>query len=747
MFTEFNGPQLDALRGARTSDITALIDAYSRLSSKLEGAFEGDNSILSQAKNYADTVVAALKQTVLGTNAATFITDTIDNERHQSVLDAINALNDYIKSVAIKASENESALENKIDKDELDSGDRIIRKSYVDEALENKIDASRLTTTDNNRIITKEDLDGLESDISDVIEQYYKPDEDDNNLWHIMSDFIEATKYVTGCIKAKKYIDFTQWQTVSAQFAGTGAEETHTAGIYLIAKVSDIYDDWKVIGDNHAIQYKPCRLFVKYVDHHNFDAILDVVVARGKDGKVTGTITATVAKEKGSWQNLAFHVVEGSDVHGKMSCYIGVSADNLYIQEAVDNLNNMEVSYERLPYTNLTFRVSGINCIPLDDKDAGRASVLHTLASTATIGAIEESAFVVSTIAVKSIATDAIMSLSGKTLLSIFEKSNNDATGSEESLVFDGHPKVRVKEESTGEYKYYNLVTEKDLELALVPIGGMIDWYNYETIYSKSAVLPNGKPMEVGHPAVAFPGDNETWLACRAEDYDADKIQGVAYDNSKFPELAEKLHKVNSFLTTSGESSKETPEDYMAVGKFRVPVADFKIIHAAKPNATAYDISALLTPEFLKNYIDSVVASSNPEAVEAILSFIKRETNARTDADNALGDRITQEIGDRESESADNALDTSIQGAYESINNVSGTIKSESGKSSENLWEIMRILTGHDVYTSVDSLPTTSDGEWHTGDMVCVISSGIASVYRAVVDSSSTPALVAWSKA
>lgn len=442
---------------------------------------------------------------------------------------------------------------------------------------------------------TSEQVDGkIGEAIKDIgIGSYAKSEQVASDIAAAKEDiesFIKKGEVIIDSLKVSKYIDFVDWQKVAAQYAGTGTNaDTHTNGLYIVAKLSDNWQSGPV-----SSKYKSARAHIKYVNNHNFDAIVDMAVTESGDG-LSGVITAHVSKETGSWSNLAFSLVKGTYSESGTGIYLAVSADGLA-------KNSSE-------YSNLHFYVSGINCIPLDDNEAKRVGTVNELAVSATIGAAEGSAFVVSDIAAGTIIAETIKSISGKTLLELY---NGD-------FVFYERPKMRVVGED-GKEHYYDLINERDLQISQVPIGGVAEW-------------PNVRRLTKDGVVIGSPADSKTvpqgWLACEAEDYEADELVGVTFDENEYPDL------------------------YEALGTNRVPVRDYGIVHARYWDTISNDIKDLLTPAFLKDYIDSAIKGLSDEtkraksAESSLSDSIAAETRRAKEAESSLSDRISN-IADEE---------------------------------------------------------------------------------------------------
>ena len=577
-FTPFNGPCGPS--GASVEQLTKLIAAYETLSAQLAthiASQQSDRDNIHNFKNYLDTAINNLKEdfankdqvnSALATKASK--ADLLGNEDNFNttigsiyVSDALTAVNKLNELLAEKAD-----------------SDAVYTIEQIDQILANKASIDSVNQkADSSQVYTKTESDS----------KYFEKDTDAliNSILKLTADIIRVNdSLIAKKVIVNEYIDFMDWWISPAQFAGTGTpQDTGTSGLYVIAQLSDEWID--VNNSPTKSKFKSARAHVKYVNNHNFDAIVDMTVTIGKDGNdsdtFSGAITALVSKSDDDfWEGLAFHIVRGTDRNGNTRCYLAVSSNDI-LRDTAGNSANM------------LFRVCGINVQPFE---ASHVSTVQLTATTKTYG---KSGFSVSA-------------------LSMDEYTARVATIDKLIKV----PVVNVQD-TDGNIKQVKLVTEVDLKYAAVPIGGIIEWPLYRTVY---ATDDHGNSYEVGHPAINYP---DGWAACAPDEasevteYKKENPKGKAFNNADYPDLAKALN------------GTETPDPR---GKTNLPVRDFSIIKLKYWDGISDDIRQLLTPDYLKRYIDSMVAASsgNEVALTNIITTIQNEID-RSTAKDALHDQ------------------------------------------------------------------------------------------------------------
>jgi len=465
MFTQFNGPQ--SLSGASTKDILALVNAYTELATELHehmqktvGFAESSDTETSTVTGFVhgiQEVINKIQSTLSGKAALTDF-----NALSTNFGTASKNLDELMEH--IYASGGESSIDHKVGvlesaKDDLSERTETLEGSVKD------IDTSLNGGDGEDGIIkTLADLGTLVDTLKEHAELLAA--EETGDVTATFEKVVSSAKYLLGTLYAKKYIDFTCWQTVSAQFAGTGTtEDTATSGLYLLGKMSTNWED-----DDDPIELpKPCRVYVKYNNTKQMDAIIDAIVSDGK-----GSIQAIVSKSEGLFDDLRFHVIHGTTVGGKASTYIALSTSSL---GGISTLN---------------VRVAGVNFIPLDADGVARThTVTDNYASTSSMSESMTSAVLTSSPQIFStLALDELTDTEGRTIFKVVQPEGTSEKvleiGSDEfsQVQFLKRPTVQ---NDNGERHAF--VTDEDVDrLAALPVGTIIQWPTFEEVMEGDTV-------------------------------------------------------------------------------------------------------------------------------------------------------------------------------------------------------------------------------------------------------------------
>lgn len=638
-FTEWNGA--GGSHGPSTRDITGLIDAYTNLKNSLDRHINDDikTNNAHRGKDYVEEVKLELA-------------NIINNQ----IFPQIRRLTD--------GKADKPASGHYIDSNE--AMQYATHDELADELAE-YYKKSEMTTMLTGYVKTE----GLES-LSQIVGQnkalfdqfvnYF--DIENDPLVLVCKNVLGATEYLLGALHARRVIDFTEWQTVAMQFAGTGAvEDANTNGLYVIGKLSDDWSD-----DSHAPShnvYKSARAFVKYEDGAPFDAIIDMVVTKHGDASFTGAMNAIVSKQPGEWNNLRFHLVRATGYDGKESIYLCVSADGL-----AKNDSN---------YANWYIHACGINFIPLDDKAVSRVTkVDDCICSTGALLANQGSGVIASNISVGELNLDIIRDSAGNIMLQM--QHIVDDTGVDHRHLLIGDPTIKAVQiwkrptilsidpehgETIIEDK---LATVKDLQsLAGVPLGGEIYWPLYEEVpmlddEGNPVLDDEGNPIIVMRRAIEVP---EGFLAC-----DGSSVFSVDYSD-----FSKVMHHEND-------------------DEFNLPLHDCAIIKVKKDTDEGGDDD---DPERITvlNYNQIVELLKNTS--KYLKEEIERSTTADQTHDDVLGEH--DRILDSHDQSIDN-LNTSVNG-------VSDALDAEINRSVAKDNEHDSKLDSHDA--SINSLSATAD--------------------------------------
>jgi len=466
MFTQFNGPQ--SLSGASAKDMLALINAYTELAtelhehmqktvgfaessdvegSKVTGFVHGIQEVINQIKSELSKKAASTDFSELSTKFGTA------SGKLDKLMEHIYEESGREKSIDHKVGVLENAKDDlsKRTKD-LESSVKGISTSLnggngEDGVIKTLADLGTLVDTLN------EHAKLLKAEGTETVATFEK--------------VVSSAKYLLGTLYAKKYIDFTSWQTVNAQFAGTGTtEDTATSGLYLLGKMSTNWEH----DDNPSELPKPCRVYVKYTNTKQMDAIIDATVSDGK-----GSIQAIVSKSKSLFDDLRFHVIHGTTAGEKPCTYIALSTSSL---GGIATLN---------------VRVAGVNFIPLDADGAARAyTVTDNYASTSSMSESMTSAVLTSSPQIFStLALDELTDTEGRTIFKVVQPEDTSGkvleigSGDFTQVQFLKRPTVQ---NDKGERHAF--VTDEDVDrLAALPVGTIIQWPSFEEVMEGDTVI------------------------------------------------------------------------------------------------------------------------------------------------------------------------------------------------------------------------------------------------------------------
>lgn len=439
-FTQWNGPQCAS--GPSTKDITDLINAYNNLSVKLTAHIEAlapTDSSVHGIVNYVTDIRNELVALIGG---------KASNEALDSVRTTAN-------SAATQASLNNA----------INSMNTLIAGKASNEALNAKADKTTTTALANEIATLSTLVDNLRSAWSAFDSHYV-----DNTTELAFNCAIRSAEYIIGKIKAHKYVDFTRWSIFSAPFAGTGAlYDTSTNGAFILGCLSlNWEDDPNKPAEDYA--HKAARAYVKYVNSNPFDAICDMTATKTDDGYV-GSLTVHVTKKADTWEDLAFHLIVGTNNEHEECVYLAVSAKGLSTTSG--------------DYSNTDFRACGINFLPVGEAGYVTPSGMLRGITTAYVGAEAESLVSVDKLRLTEMRTDNYYDGSGFNLFRVIKTVDPD-TGiiTRQVLVGDEHyadyifkkrPSM-ILENEQGQEEYGYFITSQDIINMTMPLGAIIRW-------------------------------------------------------------------------------------------------------------------------------------------------------------------------------------------------------------------------------------------------------------------------------
>ena len=629
-FTEFNGP--GHAFGPSTKDITGLIDAYTTLKNSLDAhindTLETNNA--HRGRDALDEAKRDIANSIAQVMARLTALDTGKADKPES--------GHYITSNEAQGFATQAALESALEDYYTKSGMDSMLGGYVtSEALQ-----ALTAVIDRNRALFEEFADRFELDENDSLSAACK-------------GVLSAGQYLLGTLHVRKVIDFTEWQTVAMQFAGTGAiADTGTNGLYVIGRLSG---DWS--NDAHAPTenvFKAARAYVKYENGSPFDAIIDMVVTKSH-GVYTGAINAVVSKQAGAWNNLKFHLVFATAYDGEEYVYLCVSADGL----AKDNSN----------YANWYVHACGINFIPLDDVQVARVTrVDGCVASTGGLKENQTGGIISSSVTVADLSLDIIRDSSGNIMLQM--QHVVDSLGVEHRHLLIGDKKIDSiqlwrrpvlisENEEDPEHSIISdqLATVSDIQnLAGVPVGAYIFWPLYEEIIENGIIIER---RAIDYPDTYAPLMRQTLTT------------------AEYPELARALHHENdiSFQLPLIDCAimKVKADAPDTVAPDRITVLNYNQLITLL-RTTTQNLSAEIERSTGEDAAHNEALGALNEAIDNLTTSLGTEAQTRADADTALGDRIDAEASTREA--ADTALggriDTEAQARADADTELGGRI-------------------------------------------------------------------------
>lgn len=309
-FTEWNGP--GGGRGANTKDVLALIDAYNNMNALLSKHIESSaTDDVHKFKTALDDAVATL-QTAM--NAA--LSNKADKDVVSGLSDTVAFHESEFNKEVSRAQSAESTLQSNIDSE----------KSRA-EGKETEI----------SQAITR--LEEAVNDTKSTFEQALGKISFDDVSTTTISGVVAATESFLGTIKARKLIDFVEWTTFSAQYAGTGSNEgaEKSNGVYILGCLSEEWDPDKEFTD--TVKQKTARIYVKYVNDRPFDLVVDISATGCEHGAISCTASFqklwSAEDPSDAWEDMALHLLTNTDSSGAMHLYLGISARGLAGQATI----------------------------------------------------------------------------------------------------------------------------------------------------------------------------------------------------------------------------------------------------------------------------------------------------------------------------------------------------------------------------------------------------------------------------
>lgn len=657
-FTQWNSPNAGAAANIPVQKFTELITAYSEVVNKIDRHIksvtnEDDHHVIDYVKGELEKF-----EHLLDSKFATpaNIAEAINNlykangeMKRQVEQWAINAL-----SEPLAARVDHQTLEQELNK------------------YQTVTSASSMQDTIDSLVRISEALEGF---MNLYKKKFSVDDSDSKNIIHKFEDTLEAEKLLVDTLRVHKYLDFTEWDTVALQYAGTGArEDTETAGMYIVGRVSD---DWK--DDPQEISdAKSCRVYLKYVNSHPFDAIVDITVTKTADG-YNGNIQAMVSKGDNFWENLRFHLVEVTDTQHGIGVYLGISTSSL--ANTVSNFNS------------LTIRVAGVNFIPLNRTNRVE-TIITSICYTTKMPVEKKAAVLTTTIAMDALAIDNVVDSNGNSLIKVLRDidDEDDLTkkydvlqlGSDafkflqllnRPIIFESptdEEGIVIKDKNGNPIiEKHTLITDKDANRFSTPVGSIMFWSDFEEV--TNGTDDEGNPIVIRRSAINVPKgwaalDGSTLLTEGHEDFAA-LVKGNEDFARKYP------------FTDEGKTS------------IQLPVVDFAIIKvtACKFETVYPEYSELIDLQNVINRVNSLAKDIKAKAAKfqehddrhdaqlagnegsGLKTLIEAEAEAARANEGALQNNIDNERG--RAEGAESNLQRAIEAEAATARANEGTLQ------------------------------------------------------------------------
>ena len=413
-FSQFGAP---GCQGPSTKDITQLIDAYNQLNNAFHAHVDSD--VANTSVHGADTALASkadntdlntLSNTV--SNLATTVAGKADSSDVYTKGDVDTKLvgkanSSTVGTLSATVGALESAVASKANSANVYSKTEVYTKAEIDAALAEKAD---IPDADGSKIVVDNELE-------------------------------------------------FEFKLTTLQYAGTGAaNDTGTTGIYVVGKIADI-------GEGIP---KPSRVYIKYVNSHPFDALVDIAVTHDSEDKAS--IMAIVSRSgdvdgegKHYWNGLRFHVLHVTDNEHNDNYYLGLSADN--VAESV-----------------IAVYAAGVNFIPLGEEGAPSISALGDCVDhTTRIPDAATSALLVSgTLAIEGLSLNEITDTEGDAMFSVSisngKKYLEIGSGADDKIRFRARPTAFIGTDPEHMTEHAFITDEEAENFCSTPLGGIIMW-------------------------------------------------------------------------------------------------------------------------------------------------------------------------------------------------------------------------------------------------------------------------------
>lgn len=623
-FTSFGAP---GCQGPSTKDITQLIDAYTQMQTAFNAHVNSDA---------ANTPVHGV---------STAIASKADNSD-------LSELSGTVNSLAVTVSEK------------ADSAD-VYTKGDVDTKLAGKANSSTVGTLSATVGALESAVAGKANaaNVYDKTEVYTKAEV--NAALAEKADIPDADG---SKIVVDNELEF-KFKLTTLQYAGTGAaNDTGTHGIYVVGKIADVGEGLP----------KSARVFIKYVNTHPFDAVIDLTVTHDENDKANVMALVSRSEDVNNegehyWNGLRFHVLHITDNQSHDNYYLGLSADN--VAESV-----------------LAMYVAGINFIPLSEEGAPSISALgdcvdHT---TRIPDAATSALLLSSTLAIEALSLNEITDTDGASMFKVTvsdgKKYLEIGSGADDKIRFRARPTAYIGTDPEHMAEHAFITDEEAENFCSTPVGGIILW-------PKFIVHEDGGQV-IGREAQNPP---DGWVVC----------YGDPVATAEYPDL---VPLVEAGILTYTDASHNF---------IQLPKMDYAIMKAKKPTFDNIVPEIPVAPDVAQLASD----------VATLTTRLESEITVREEADTAHSEAIAT-INDT---TIPTAQATAEANALAAANAQLGLVMSNEVEARvEGDSTVLAFVEDKHVYGSVDELPrnVSSSDEWHVDDTALVFNGVAITTYK-----------------
>ena len=759
-FTDWNGPQGSNVRAA---DLLALAKAYQEVQDKF---------LQYQEKlNYDDEPIVGSRNIV--TSGA--------------VRTALNALQNKLNSyLTITAADTEYQKKLIIDTEPRLGSANPVESSAVKAALDTAAASAEATYATKrsldayvkiDNLSTQAVITAIQTDIDNIQHAI-------NNIEGFTRPILKATDYVEGLIKALSQI-IIEPRIIQAPINGSNEN-----GIF--------YTLGMLTGTSGTA-------YIQFSNTANFTAKVDFTAIK-QNAEWKGNLSVL---SNSTLEGLKFLLCNGTEFDGTEHVYL-CAQSKVWVPEFASQ-------YGYGTFNSIELAISGVNIAPTSTGLFKRPNAeVHMFAYCDAINGSSASAMSVADMHIELVSTDSLKDKAGETIFHVTRQSRvkNGETiqytilelggTSYDEVHFNKRPSMSILPEGSDQPIETKFVTTRDIETNITPVGTVIEWGAFD-VTEIQLTDSNGDPVfdSNGDPVMTEKYTVKNipagWLALNGEPFDATVYPSLAtiYPEGKLPEADFKIIKAAEVAAGDSTDSNANAEElinYTFVNE-RLDALTQRVQNTESVNTEQTDKLNGTATSGLKTAIESAKAelqgSINQEIVarteadtalgeritteadirltedNRIEDKITQEVSDRTEADTALGERITAEADTRatadttlqdsittetrEREESDAVFTEQLAGSTDSgLKTAINSARNESASSDNAIVRALASASNLIVKLSVAELPTESPSEGRAitnGDIALVrTQTGSFDSYTATVDTSVTPNTVTWSK-